>query len=215
MITPFNPLDVSNIGVTLAIELLQQPGHTLPPEHKFPGAGIYAIYYHGPFEPYAPVASANAERLRIPLYIGSAVREGAKLGFKSTPERGARIHSRLQDHASSIRQANNLDINDFSCRYLVLDDAFILLAESVLIGIFRPIWNGMGFGSKVVGVFRMGGSASPWDTLHPGRDGRPAAPQEMEMAVQTKVATQLAKAGLRPTNDEGFARMYDRIVKFI
>lgn len=40
---PFDPLNVENIGVTLAIELLEQPFSPLPPS-KFVGAGVYAIF---------------------------------------------------------------------------------------------------------------------------------------------------------------------------
>ncbi len=212
---PFNPLDVSNIGVTLAIELLQRPEAPLPPPDAFPGAGVYAIYYRGSFEPYASMTEANRERLTLPIYIGSAVREGAKLGFKSTPEHHPRVHDRLESHAASIEAARSLEVKDFYCRYLVLDDAFILLAESVLIGFFRPLWNGMGFGSKVVGTYRMTGRPSKWDTLHPGREGRPLATAEAEAEIRTKIAKQIEKIKERPVNDSGFARMYDRISKFL
>ena len=44
---PFDPLAVDNVGVTLAVELLEQPLHATPPEEGFAGAGIYAHYYLG------------------------------------------------------------------------------------------------------------------------------------------------------------------------
>jgi hypothetical protein len=213
--SPFNPLDVSNIGVTLAIELLQRPEAPLRPIKEFPGAGVYAIYYRGTFKPYASMAKANRERLTLPIYIGSAVRSGAKTGFKSTPEHLPRLYKRLVHHAESIDAAGSLKIRDFYCRYLVLDDAFILLAESVLIGYFRPLWNGMGFGSKVVGANRMDGKPSKWDTLHPGREGRPSANAKAEADARANIAVQIKKFNERPVKDAGFARMYDRISRFL
>ena len=67
---------------------------------------------------------------------------------------------------------DNLSLRDFRCRFLVLKDAYIALAESVMIRVYRPPWNGMSFGSKVVGKHRMSGTPALWDSLHPGRGGR-------------------------------------------
>ena len=50
IIEPYNPLDKKNLGVSAATALLSSAVHNLPPE-KFIGAGVYAIYYRGEFEP--------------------------------------------------------------------------------------------------------------------------------------------------------------------
>jgi hypothetical protein len=62
-------------------------------------------------------------------------------------------------------------LEDFQCRFLVVDDIWIPLAESMLIEIFRPAWNMVidGFGIHAPGKGRYGQQRSVWDSLHPGR----------------------------------------------
>jgi len=142
------------------------------------------------------------------------VRENAKQGFNSKPSGQTRIHTRLRDHANSIAQANDLDLADFRCRYLVLNDAYITLAESVMITTFRPPWNGMGFGAKVVGKNRSGGRASLWDSLHTGRGGRPAGTEERALKAQDKIAASISQL-LEPSEDERTQRMIEKIRRFL
>jgi hypothetical protein len=84
---------------------------------------------------------------------------------------GTVLHSRLAQHADSIRQVKNLDFADFRCRYLVVDDIWIPLGESLLIQMFSPVWNQLidGFGNHDPGKGRHEGQMPPWDVLHPGR----------------------------------------------
>lgn len=83
-------------------------------------------------------------------------------------------------HARPIR-GTDLDASDFRCRYLVLNDAHITLAESVLITTLRPAWNGMGFGSNVVGGPELRGRVHSGTLCIPaGADGRP----HQEVAVE-------------------------------
>ena len=49
--------------------MLDQPLAPLPPAAAFSGAGIYAIYYAGDFEPYRPLVGAEP---RPPIYVGKA-----------------------------------------------------------------------------------------------------------------------------------------------
>jgi len=81
------------------------------------------------------------------------------------------LYKRLSEHADSVKTASNLDIDDFFCRLLVVDDIWIPLAESVLIERFKPVWNRVldGFGSHDPGKGRYQGMMSQWDSLHPGR----------------------------------------------
>lgn len=71
----------------------------------------------------------------------------------------------------SVKAAQNLDIDDFYCRFLVVDDIWIPLAESMLIERFKPVWNRVldGFGNHDPGKGRYQGMMPQWDCLHPGR----------------------------------------------
>ncbi|MBO9325413.1 MAG: Eco29kI family restriction endonuclease [Roseiflexus sp.] len=77
----------------------------------------------------------------------------------------------LREHALSIEQAEDLNLTDFRCRYLVVDDIWIPLAETLLIEMYQPVWNTIvsGFGNHVPGKGRHRQQRSAWDTLHPGR----------------------------------------------
>ena len=170
--TPFNPLDKRNLGESVAEALLDTKIHPMPPE-PFVGAGIYAIYYVGSFESYKIITSANIdEEFSQPIYVGKAVPAGArKGGFGLGAESGTVLHRRLVEHAESIKQAINISVEDFRCRYLIVDDIWIPLAESMLIEMFSPIWNKLidGFGNHDPGEGRYNQQRSQWDTLHPGR----------------------------------------------
>lgn len=208
----FDPLAVENIGVILGIELVQQPLHQLPPE-PFEGAGVYVLYYGGPEIAYAGLRDLDQGRWQYPVYIGKALRRNAKQGFNPKPTTEKAIHGRLSEHAASIRATSSLDIADFRCRYLVLNDAYIGLAESVLITLFRPAWNGMGFGSKVVGKFREKGTVSLWDSLHPGRGGRPAGDGRQAEAAE-RISESVRQLGEEPT-DPRTRWMLERIRRFL
>ena len=60
---------------------------------------------------------------------------------------------------------------DFKCRYLVVDDIWIPLGESLLISMFSPLWNRIleGFGNHDPGQGRYNQQRSLWDVVHPGR----------------------------------------------
>lgn len=170
--------------------LLLSPCDALPPTDRFQGAGIYAIYYQGDFAAYRPVALPDCE---WPIYVGRAMPSGGRaglLGLDSSPE--PKLYSRLREHARSVEAASNLRVADFRCRYLIVDDIWIPLAERLLIGHYRPLWNGVvdGFGihapgGKPGGTKGRGGQMkSAWDTLHPGRmfaEGRPDRVQEDDL----------------------------------
>ncbi|HEY1016643.1 MAG TPA: Eco29kI family restriction endonuclease [Herpetosiphonaceae bacterium] len=169
----FNPLDKRNLGISVANQLLMQPLSPLPPV-PFEGAGIYAIYYSAVYQPYPlyqPFA-IQPNQPSIPIYVGKAVPDGARIGGLglNTPP-GTVLFRRLREHASSIAQVDNLALEDFSCRYLIVDDIWIPLGESLLIEMFAPIWNTTiaGFGNHDPGSGRYNQQRSVWDTLHPGR----------------------------------------------
>lgn len=172
--TPYNPLDKRNLGVSVADAFLQGPVGPLPPKEKFIGAGIYAIYYTGcTFAAYERIAELNRDgNFRWPIYVGKAVPEGArKGGFGVGTYEGTALFKRLAEHSKSVEQATNLNLEDFHCRYLVVDDIWIPLAESLLIEKVSPLWNNTidGFGNHDPGAGRYNQKRSPWDVLHAGR----------------------------------------------
>lgn len=168
----YNPLDKRNIGENAADALIRTSPEVLPPE-SFIGAGVYAIYYNGPFAAYAELAKMNATEWKIPIYVGKAVPIGArKGGVGSGDNQGTVLADRLKDHYKSINAADNLNISDFRCKYLAVDDIWIPLTESILIEKYHPLWNVTldGFGNHDPGKGRANQKKSPWDTIHPGRD---------------------------------------------
>ena len=171
--TPFNPLDKRHLGESVAAAMLKSEVHPLPPE-KFKGAGIYAIYYTGDFEAYGNLAAVNSNgQFARPIYVGKAVPAGArKGGLGLGVDHVTALFKRLSEHYESIKAAENLDESDFFCRYLVVDDIWIPLAESLLIEKFQPVWNRVldGFGNHDPGSGRYAQQKSPWDELHPGRE---------------------------------------------
>lgn len=170
---PFNPLDKRNLGESVASALLARPVGALPPVERFNGAGIYAIYYTGELELYREIAAKNhASKFDQPIYVGKAVPPGArKGGFGLGMAPGTALFDRLREHATSIESARNLRLSDFQCRYLISDDIWIPLGESLTIERFQPIWNVLidGFGNHPPGSGRGKQERSRWDTLHPGR----------------------------------------------
>ena len=182
----YNPLDKKNLGVSVRNAMLSQPMSLLPPPAPFIGAGIYAIYYKGPFPHYQSLAAANInDAWEQPIYVGKAIPAGARRGgLGLDAPAGNVLYRRLEEHAASIAQAPSLNLADFACRFLVVDDIWIPLGESLLIESFRPLWNMIvdGFGNHDPGAGRYNQRRSSWDILHPGRGwaercqpGRPEA----------------------------------------
>lgn len=171
-IIPFNPLDKKNLGASVAEAMLEQTPRALGELKQFFGVGIYAIYYTGDFPPYAPLAERNRRGLfQAPIYVGKAVPKGARKGGGVGEIRSRALYDRLREHAESVQLASNLDIADFHCRFLVVDDIWIPLGESLLIAKFAPLWNAVidGFGNHDPGSGRYNGLRPRWDLLHPGR----------------------------------------------
>ena len=171
---PFNPLSKSHLARSVADALLATELRPLAPAERFPGAGVYAIYYTGSLPMYSPLIAHNkSSEVPAPIYAGKAIPSGGRKGgmeFESAV--GHSLFNRLSDHADSIVKASNLDVGDFQCRYLVVDDIWIPLAESMLIDRFQPLWNLDidGFGNHDPGSGRHQQKKSPWDAIHPGRE---------------------------------------------
>ena len=167
----FDPLDYYTLADTVASALLKQRPKTMPFGEQFAGAGIYLIYYRGGLEHYAPISGTSK-----PIYVGKAIPPGSRRGetlIESTL--APALWKRLSEHATSIQDAENLDVGDFRCRYLVVTPIWITIVESLLITRFHPVWNAVvdGFGLHDPGKTRYSQKRSDWDTLHPGRPWSP------------------------------------------
>ena len=186
---PYNPLAKQNLGASVAEALLAratQPMATLEP---FGGEGIYAIYYTGNFAAYELIANRNrGDRFEAPIYVGKAVPEGARKGGKSGTKSGAgkALFIRILEHAESVQRVSNLSLADFHCRYLVVDDIWIPLAESLPINKFLPVWNTIvdGFGNHDPGKGRYEGKRPRWDVIHPGREWAARCAERVETPEQ-------------------------------
>jgi hypothetical protein len=148
----------------------------LPPRIRFHGTGVYAIYYIGKLHIYRDLAAVNRLEFARPIYVGKAVPRGWR---QARTENDSEIKSfeligRLREHGRSIEQANNLMIDDFLCRFIILEGAesnLIGTVEAALIRHYTPIWNTSidGFGNHDPGKGRYNQAKSDWDVIHPGR----------------------------------------------
>jgi hypothetical protein len=168
---PYNPLDKQHLGESVAQRLMLEPEHALPLDHRFAGAGVYALFYHGNHPAYRLLTRAAEANIDVPIYVGKAVPEGArKGGFGLGVSPGFVLHGRIREHGVTIQQTG-LDIQDFGVRFLLVDDIWIPLGESMLISRYQPVWNFVldGFGNHDPGKGRYNQQKSAWDVLHPGR----------------------------------------------
>jgi hypothetical protein len=199
--SPYNPLDRVELGKSVERALLSQQLVHLRLTSSFSGAGVYALYYIGDFEPYRPIAPPARQAGDIPIYVGRAVPRGGRAGgggLRATTMEPV-LFNRLREHARSIQKVEehaqqtgraNIRLSDFRCRFLVVDDIWVALGEAVLIGHYQPIWNGVvqGFGIHAPGGGRRTQARSDWDALHPGRSfasGRPPGPRSVSEIVTT------------------------------
>ncbi|MDO8742057.1 MAG: Eco29kI family restriction endonuclease [bacterium] len=171
-VVPFNPLEKRVLGASIAEVLLTTPVYPLATSFPLRGPGVYAIYYTGGFAPYAPLAQQNSGgRFVWPIYVGQALPSGGRRGIETADDDPA-LRDRLNKHRRSIAAAaTDFNVDDFHYRALVMDDAFIRLAETSLLALYKPIWNNYvdGFGNNAPGSGREASKRSRWDTLHGGR----------------------------------------------
>ncbi|MGQ5263305.1 Eco29kI family restriction endonuclease [Micromonospora sp. ZYX-F-536] len=177
----FDPSAPSTTGRIVALTMIAQQRHPLMSVRPFYGSGVYALYYNGPFDAYSPIS-----RTEQPIYVGKADPQVAEA--KDAVSQGTRLHRRLSDHCRSIRKVTSpLRLEDFECRFLIVQTGYQSAAEKQLIQFFRPIWNN---DTKICfGMSKHGDKAktrknkrSPWDTLHPGRQWADALPEDQKPA---------------------------------
>jgi hypothetical protein len=151
----------------------ETPVHRLPPPQPFLGSGVYGLYFMGNYEFYASIARVNRDACSQPIYIGKAVPQGWRTG-RSIGMQRQDLYKRLREHARSIQQVVNLQVDDFQCRFMILaeiESDLVVPVEAELIRRYKPLWNTVidGFGNHDPGSGRYNQARSPWDILHPGR----------------------------------------------
>ena len=185
---PYSPLDRKNLGLSVADSLLQESLQRLNDLRPFKGAGVYALYYSGKFSAYERLRLAEgSDEQAIPIYVGKAIPSGGrKSGIGVDIDPGTSLYKRLNEHAKNIASANNIELADFFCRFLVVEDIWIPLGESLMIEKFKPVWNIVadGFGNHPPGGGRKDQARSPWDMIHPGRKWANGLPAHMKSAEQ-------------------------------
>jgi hypothetical protein len=184
----------TNVAETVAGQLLAEPLSSLPPSEPFPGTGLYALYYLGDFSAYAPIAPPASGPGEVPIYISRVNPPRTKTGVEGllTPTIEPILYKRLCEHATTLDQTQNLLLQDFRCRYLVIDDIWIPLAETLMIQQYKPVWNQIlqGFGNHDPGAGRYFTPRPEWDELHPGRSwaARQSPARHSAKEILTRIA---------------------------
>lgn len=144
------------------------------PLKKFNGSGIYALYYNGSNELYKTPNVHNTNSQPYPIFIG---RTPANLKANELEEKKklTSLYQKIKEQARSIEEAKNLDIQDFTCKCMLLEKEEVLLSEAIeahLVNKYRPTWNSCieGFANHNPGKGRSKQAPSEWDVVHPGRN---------------------------------------------
>lgn len=151
------------------------PVREIPPESKFSGAGVYALYYTGNYDIYAKYSVLNRLAYNYPIYVGKAVPMGWRQSRISDNVNNFSkvLFNRISEHASNIVKVG-LDLSDFMVRFVIFEGEcsdMISSVEAGLIKFHRPLWNVAldGFGNHTPGKGRFMQAKSDWDVVHPGR----------------------------------------------
>lgn len=173
------------------------PVHSLPPPQGFQGAGVYALYYTGHNPLYDEFSRINRLAYNLPIYVGKAVPAGWRQSriSDSATRAGSELSNRIREHSRNIAKAENLKLEDFSCRFIIFEATgsdMISTVEAALIKIHKPLWNTVvdGFGNHTPGAGRFAQAKSDWDVIHPGREwaekctGRHSEPASVENRIK-------------------------------
>lgn len=152
------------------------PIQPLPSSERFKGTGVYALYYTGKFKLYRSLYHLNRTAYSTPIYVGKAVPRGWRQArITNSSNSSYELFNRLMDHTHSIENSENLNVEDFCCRFMILENAaasMIGTVEAALIRYYMPLWNCCidGSGNHDPGSGRYNQAKSDWDILHPGRE---------------------------------------------
>lgn len=198
----FDPTEPRLIGHFVALALIAQDRRPLADVSKAYGSGVYAIYYTGDAEIYAPISGTET-----PIYVGKA---DPPANAKTVIEQLTKLTDRLGEHRRNIDKVSGIELADFECRSLAVQSGYQASAEIHLIRLFEPIWNNetrilFGLGKHGDASTTRANNKSPWDTIHPGRAwaaGNPEAKSPAEISAE--VATHFARSKIFKTTDDVF-----------
>lgn len=144
---------------------------------SFRGSGVYVLYCTSKVGLYAKYGLLNRLDYSYPIYVGKAVPKGWRQARVSdeTGIQARELFSRLKEHRRSIEVAQNLDLTQFACRFMIFENTasdMIGTIEAALIKWHQPLWNTKldGFGNHDPGNGRYQQAKSDWDVLHSGRE---------------------------------------------
>jgi Eco29kI restriction endonuclease len=197
----FDPLSLHILSQNLRQALDQSERESFPPEERFVGAGLYALYYNGSLPLYA-----GRQDRDVPVYVGKAEAGNSSYGDPFNEDK-PKLYDRIAKHARSVEEVavcgGDLATADFDVRYLLLDDLWIVLGERALLRAYAPVlWNTImpGFGANPPGAARQN-ARSVWDTIHSGRPragalcNRRFTRSEMEHRVRRGIEISLMNDG--------------------
>ena len=168
ILIPDHVFDMANpatVGEVVVYKLEQQPKERLTAIRPFYGSGVYALYYHDGLPAYEAITGTDC-----PIYVGSAGPETPNAA--SVKQQGTKLYDRIMEHLNkSIGRSSTLRVEDFFCRYLVVQSGLEKAAEDFLIRDYSPVWNKE---TKVCsGIGKHGDQnrkeLSDWDVMHGGR----------------------------------------------
>lgn len=152
------------------------PVLSIPAPERFHGTGVYAFYCIAKTGLYKEFHHINRTSFNIPIYVGKAVPRGWRQArtVLSNSEKSHELHNRIREHGKNIELGTGLNIDDFRCRFMILEGAessLIGTVEAALIRSYIPLWNSLidGFGNHDPGSGRYEQAKSDWDVCHPGR----------------------------------------------
>lgn len=178
------------------------PVYGLQPPERFHGTGVYAIYCIARHGNYSKFHQINRTSFHLPIYVGKAVPRGWRQAriLADQETKTYELIGRLREHSRSIGQGSGIEVDEFRCRFMILEGQeadLIGTVEAALIRMYRPLWNTVvdGFGNHDPGKGRYNQAKSDWDVYHSGRKwaGKCLGTPSSYSDVDAKVITYLNK----------------------
>ena len=162
-------LSVQNVGLTIAVHLREQT--RLPPPTAFAGPRSMPYPMVATIVPITALSRWTAVRSSMQSTLAKCPARARSRVLAQVAARPANSATVSPNIPGPSQIASDLSLADFGCRALVLNNAPIILAQSMMIRVSRSIWNRISFGSKVVGVNSRAGNPRTLEFTAPGAGG--------------------------------------------